>query len=230
MSTQISSSGGNSYSWTPSAGLPNANISNPIATTNSAAGYTITATLNGCVRTKTVNIGIKPNPVITAGPNKTIVDGDQVQMQGTANNAVSIAWTPSSSLTSANTFFPVARPSATTVCTLTVKDNNNCTSTATATITVIPYCIKVRDAFTPNGDGINDKWLVTNGSPCTSQIIAAVFNRYGQQVYKNENYQDNWDGTYSGKPVADGTYYYAVTFRLINGITFTVKGDLTILR
>jgi gliding motility-associated-like protein len=218
------------YSWTPSPGLSNANINNPIAITNNAVGYTITATLNGCVRSKTVNIGIKPNPVITAGPNKIIVDGDQVQLVGTASNAVTIAWTPSNTLTSPNTLFPVAKPSTTTMYTLTVKDINNCTSTATATITVIPYCIKVRDAFTPNGDGINDKWLVTNGAPCTSQIIAAVFNRYGQQVYKSENYQDNWDGTYNGKPVPDGTYYYAITFRLINGITITIKGDVTILR
>jgi gliding motility-associated-like protein len=218
------------YSWSPSAGLTNANIGNPLATTNTATVYTVSATLNGCSRVKTVNIGIKPNPVITAGPNKIIVDGDQVQLTGNASNASSIAWTPNNTLTGANTLFPIARPSATTVYTLTVKDNNNCTSTATATITVIPYCIKVRDAFTPNGDGMNDNWLVTNGAVCTSQIIAAVFNRYGQQVYKNENYQDNWDGSYKGKPVPDGTYYYAITFRLVNGISFTVKGDVTILR
>jgi gliding motility-associated-like protein len=226
----ITNSTTTTYSWSPAAGLTSAAISNPVATTNNAVGYTVTATLNGCVRTKTINIGIKPNPVITAAPNKTIVDGDQAQLTGTANNPVTIAWTPSNTLTGANTLFPVAKPSATTVYTLTVKDVNSCTSTATATITVIPYCIKVRNAFTPNGDGINDKWLVTNGAPCTSQITAAVFNRYGQQVYKNENYQDNWDGMYNGKPVADGTYYYAITFHLINGITFTVKGDLTILR
>src|SRR5439155_13074495 len=106
---------------------------------------------------------------------------------GTANNAASIAWTPNNTLTNVNTLFPVAKPQTTTTYTLTVKDINGCTSTATAVITVIPYCINVKDAFTPNGDGMNDKWLVTNGSACTSQVSVIVFNRYFQQVYKNDN-------------------------------------------
>jgi gliding motility-associated-like protein len=86
------------------------------------------------------------------------------------------------------------------------------------------------EAFTPNGDGINDKWLVTNGAPCTNQIIVKVFNRYGQEVYVNPAYQNNWDGTYKGKPIPDGTYYYVVTYKLINGRDYTLRGDVTILR
>jgi gliding motility-associated-like protein len=95
---------------------------------------------------------------------------------------------------------------------------------------VIPYCAKVMNAFTPNRDGSNDLWLVTNGAPCTNRIRAAVYNRYGQEVYKSENYQNNWDGTYNGKPVPDGTYYYAVTYYFIGGRQVILKGDVTILR
>ena len=86
------------------------------------------------------------------------------------------------------------------------------------------------DAFSPNGDGINDKWLVTNGASCATQIIAKVFNRYGSPVYQSDNYKNDWDGTYKGKPIPDATYYYVVTYRLINGQTVTAKGDVTILR
>jgi gliding motility-associated-like protein len=60
--------------------------------------------------------------------------------------------------------------------------------------------------------------------------MVKVFNRYGDVVYTNENYQNDWTGTYKGKPVADGTYYYAITFRLINGNAIALKGDITILR
>jgi gliding motility-associated-like protein len=49
-------------------------------------------------------------------------------------------------------------------------------------------------------------------------------------VYESKNYTNNWDGTYKGKPVPDGTYYYVVTFKLINGREYTAKGDVTILR
>jgi gliding motility-associated-like protein len=72
--------------------------------------------------------------------------------------------------------------------------------------------------------------MVTNGAGCTNQIIAAVYNRYGNLVYRSDNYQNNWDGTYKGKPVPDGTYYYTLTYQLINGATRIAKGDVTLLR
>jgi gliding motility-associated-like protein len=227
----IATSAATTYAWTPQAGLSNPAISNPVAIVQGNTAYTVTATLNGCVRTKTINITIKPNPIINAGADKTIVDGDAVMLDGSGNaNSISVAWTPAATLTGANTYTPVAKPNLTTIYTLTVRDANGCTSTDNATVTVIPYCIKIMDAFTPNGDGINDKWLVTNGAPCSNQIIATVFNRYGSPVFKSDNYQNAWDGTYKGKPVPDGTYYYAVTYRLINGRSLTLKGDVTILR
>jgi gliding motility-associated-like protein len=221
---------GASFTWTPTGSLNNPNISNPTATVFANTVYTVRATLNGCVKTKNINVGIKPNPVIDAGPNKTILEGDQVQLEGSASNAVSIAWTPAATLSHPATLNPYAKPNTTTVYTLTVRNSDGCTSTDNATVTVVPYCINVRNAFTPNRDGFNDLWLVTNGTACASKVKAIVFNRYGQEVYVSENYQNNWDGTYKGKPVPDGTYYYAVTFFLINGRQHTVKGDVTILR
>ncbi|MGC4104472.1 YCF48-related protein [Ferruginibacter sp.] len=223
---------GATYAWTPATGLSNAAISNPIATTASNTAYTVTASLNGCVKTKTIPVSVKASPAVNAGPDKTIVNGDVVQLQGTGStNTQSILWTPAASITSGgNTYSAVAKPTVTTTYTLTVKDNNNCVSTDDAVITVIPYCVKIMDAFTPNGDGINDKWIVTSGGACTNQVTVKVFNRYGDLVYTNENYQNDWNGTYKGKPVADGTYYYAIVFRLINGNVVTLKGDVTILR
>jgi gliding motility-associated-like protein len=220
------------YSWSPSAGLSATNISNPVAITNNAAAYTVTATLNGCVRTKTVNVGIKPNPFVSAGPDKTIMDGDYATLQGNGAQAPqSISWTPTATITNGgNTYQPVVKPSTTTTYTLTVRDQNNCTSTDNVVVNVIPYCLSVKNAFTPNGDGINDQWIVTNSTACYTQLGVVVFNRYGGVVYKNDNYQNNWNGMYNGKPVADGTYYYTITLKLINGRTATASGDVTILR
>nr|MBP8244789.1 gliding motility-associated C-terminal domain-containing protein [Chitinophagaceae bacterium] len=141
-----------------------------------------------------------------------------------------ILWTPNNNITGASTFTPVVKPAQTTPYLLTVTDANGCIGSDNALVTVIPYCIKVMNAFTPNNDGQNDRWLVTDGNPCTDKIFVAVYNRYGNEVYRNENYQNNWDGTYKGKPVADGTYYYNVSFKTITGKPISVKGDVTILR
>ena len=226
----IATSAATTYNWSPATGLSDATISNPVALVNNNTIYTVTATLGSCTKTTDVSFIIKASPAVSAGADKTIVEGESVQLNGSGTNTASILWTPSATLSAANTFTPLAKPLTTTTYTLTVKDNNNCTSTDDATVNVLPYCVKVMNAFTPNGDGINDKWLVTNGSACTTQVIAKVYNRYGSLVYNNENYQNNWDGTYKGKPVPDGTYYYVLNYKLINNKQVALKGDVTILR
>ncbi len=221
-----------SYAWTPASGLSSASTSNPVATVNANTAYTVTASLNGCVRSKVVTISTKANPFVSAGPDQLIINGDVVTLTGSGTaTPVSIAWTPVATLTSGGSaYVATAKPTATTTYTLTVKDNNGCTSTDDAVITVLPYCVKVMNAFTPNGDGVNDKWLVTSGGSCTSDIAVNVFNRYGGLVYSNEHYQNDWNGTYKGKPVADGTYYYVIKYKLVTGSGLQLKGDLTILR
>ncbi len=156
--------------------------------------------------------------------------GASTQLNGSASNVVSIAWTPAASLTGANTLTPVAQPATTTTYTMTVVNSDNCTSTDDAVVTVIPYCVKPANAFTPNGDGIHDRWVVTDGNACTNQIMVKVFNRYGHVVFEDNNYQNDWDGKYKGKPVPDGTYYYVIQYRLISGRIVPAKGDVTILR
>lgn len=182
--------------------------------------------------TKSVTIDTKPAPAVNAGPDKIIVDGDDVMLEGSgALSPAVVVWTPNSTLLNANTYTPIAKPNVTTNYTLTVTTANGCSASDNALVTVIPYCLKVMDAFTPNGDGMNDRWIVTNnGGNCTKQVYVTVFNRYGNVVYKNENYTNNWDGTYNGKPVPDATYYYVITYSLINGKTVVLKGDVTILR
>jgi gliding motility-associated-like protein len=183
--------------------------------------------------TKAITVGTRPVPLVNAGPDKTIVEGDQLWLEGgsLSTNPLSQLWSPAATLANPAAFLTTAKPTATTTYTLTVVDANGCTGTDNAVVTVLPYCMKVMDAFTPNGDGQNDRWIVTNnGGNCVEQVYANVYNRYGSLVYNNDNYQNNWDGTYSGKPVPDGTYYYVIKYRLVNGNLAILKGDVTILR
>jgi gliding motility-associated-like protein len=97
-------------------------------------------------------------------------------------------------------------------------------------IVVISNCTgKPMNAFSPNGDGINDRWIVTNG-PCFVKAKVQVFNRFGSKIFDNTDYKNNWEGTFNGKPLPDGTYYYTVTFLLINGSVETQSGNVTIVR
>lgn len=195
--------------------------------------YTLTITDAACgVITKQITVGTRPAPNVFAGPDKTILEGDAVTLDGQSSSVLTnIAWTPAASILSgANTLTPLVKPTSTTTYNLVVTDASGCTQTDNATITMVPYCIRIKNAFTPNGDAINDRWIVTGGSNCTTQVIVNIYNRYGGLVYNNQNYNNEWDGTYKGKPLPDGTYYYVVSAKFINGAVQLFKGDVTILR
>lgn len=200
----------------------------------SAGNHNITVKDAACGNiTKTIIVPVRPAPTVSAGADVTIVEGDDATLAGTSSGTpATITWTPTASILSgATTFSPTVKPGTSTTYLMTVIDANGCTSTDNATVTVLPWCLKVMDAFTPNGDGMNDKWIVTNnGGQCATNVYVKVFNRYGNEVYVNNNYQNNWDGTYNGKPIPDGTYYYAITYKLFNGKTVLLRGDVTILR
>jgi len=84
----------------------------------------------------------------------------------------------------------------------------------------------VPNAFSPNGDGINDTWVIRylNEYP---QADVQVFNRWGQPVYHITGYTTPWDGTYKGQPLPVGTYYWII--RPGNGRR-QISGSVTILR
>ncbi|MCJ8211980.1 gliding motility-associated C-terminal domain-containing protein [Mucilaginibacter sp. RS28] len=122
--------------------------------------------------------------------------------------------------------------------TLTIGDKVYCVATATencvvprsATSNVITILmhkpIIVPNAFTPNGDGINDTWdlLPLLAYP---DCNIRVFNRYGALVYQSIGYTQGWDGTLNGKPLPVGVYYYIIK---PGGQTPPFSGSVSIIR
>ena len=65
--------------------------------------------------------------------------------------------------------------------------------------------------MTPNGDGLNDRLVVNGGADCTKNI--KVYNRWGQEVWAQLNYQNDWTGqSFSGEQLPDGTYFLVLEF------------------
>jgi len=201
-------------------------ISNPAAVMNYYV-ESVNGICNSASRTK-VTASVLPKPTVNAGPDRTIVAGSSVQISGTAS-AGTYSWSPAAGLSSSTILNPVANPATSTTYILTVTHPLGCTASDTMELIVLPYCVKVMEAFTPNGDGMNDVWKVYDGS-CVTSAKVGVFNRYGQEVYQSNDYKNDWDGTYKGKPLPDGTYYFIVTYKLVNSQSVYLKGNVTILR
>ena len=219
-----------SFNWTPAASLNNPIIASPIASPSSTTSYVVTATLGQCTKTATVNISVNQAVQVNAGPDVTILSGDSKQLFASSTNATSYLWSPTLGLSNTTILSPIASPLVTTLYTLTVKNNIGCTASDDVLVTVIPYCVKVRNAFTPNGDGINDVWQIYDHFDCLKNVTVHIYNRYGSPVYESQNYHNDWDGRYKGKPLPDATYYAVIQFVLITGKIVTVNSDLTILR
>jgi gliding motility-associated-like protein len=221
-------SNGEFFQWTPATWVSDGSLKEPLLQPARTTLYEVQAKLGTCIAKDSLLVTVNPAPEVNAGADRTIIVGDVIQLNATAANG-SYLWTPATGLSSATILDPTASPAATTTYTLRVTDAKGCTATDQMTINVFPNCVKPKEAFTPNGDGINDVWTVTNGS-CTNSIALHVFNRYGSTVYSSTAYNNDWDGTFKGERLPDGTYYYIITIHLVNGKTTTIKGNVTLLR
>lgn len=101
-------------------------------------------------------------------------------------------------------------------------------------ITVAESKIDVPNAFSPNGDGINDYFNVYNVKSIVA-FNAAIYNRWGQQLYswgidQMDCEECGWDGTYKGKPVKDGVYFVVVTAQGADGVSYEIRRDVNLLR
>ena len=111
--------------------------------------------------------------------------------------------------------------------TVTVTDQHNCPMRETMYISVPDYaCIEIPNAFTPNGDNMNDAWEIKNYF-LYPELTVKVFNSSGAIIFESKGYDNPWDGKYNGNDMPSGTYYYIVNPR--NGDKpFT--GTVTIVR
>jgi len=85
---------------------------------------------------------------------------------------------------------------------------------------------KVVNLFTPNGDGINDTFFIKGLNNYDDNEVS-IYNIYGNQVFNQKAYKNDWKGTYNGSDLPDGTYYYVVKFSTSDKI---IKGSVDILR
>lgn len=134
---QLNASGGVTYSWSPTTGLSDPNIANPIACPLVTTTYTVTVTdANGCVALGMVEITVNPLPIADAGPDVGICIGDSVQLN--ASGGVSCTWTPTTDLSDPNICDPFASPTTSTTYTVTVTDGNGCMDSDDVNVFVFP--------------------------------------------------------------------------------------------
>jgi gliding motility-associated-like protein len=155
-------------------------------------------------------IEVYPTPQANAGPDKVVLEGGQVQLtpQLISNIPVTYTWSPATGLNDAGVASSYASPSQDMVYTLTVRSDRGCETSDQVAVKLLLKPV-IPNIFSPNGDGINDRWVIEHLESYPGCIIQ-LFNRYGQQVLKMVNYTTPWDGKINGKDAPVGTYYYII--------------------
>lgn len=215
------STAADAYQWTFGDGGISA-ATNPLYTYTAAGLYTVqlVASAQGLCydtlkRTNLINVQIPPVASFTSVPGintPTELHLANFAFTNTSQNAGSYLWQFGDGLTSSATSpnHQFALPGNYEV-TLIANNGIGCADTFSLKYyTVIPdKVLLIPNAFSPNGDGINDKWEI-EGLRAYPDCTVDIFNRWGQPVYSSKGYQNPWDGKYSGKPVPVATYYYVI--------------------
>ncbi|MET6998235.1 gliding motility-associated C-terminal domain-containing protein [Chitinophaga defluvii] len=167
-------------------------------------------------------------PVITSNKGVMVSKGDVVLL--TATGGTTYTWTadiPTSIISGENTPAVTVRPQQKVIYTVTAANLAGCTAQQSITIDVKDdYKVDATNIMTPNGDGINDRFVIKNIDSYPNNDLK-VFDRSGRLIYTKHGYLNEWNATLNGKPLEEGTYYYILDFG--PGLP-KVKGFITIIR
>lgn len=226
---QLQASGGSNYHWFPSTGLSNPEISNPTARPLQTTTYIVSSPdADVCSRNDTVLIVVNKLPAISVTPNEPFVcSGDRIQLFATG--AGDFVWTPASGLSNSTIAAPFANPLVTTTYQVTGTDLNGCRDSIHIKVVVGPAGkIFIPNAFTPNGDGLNDCYSIKNAIGAENFELA-IFNRWGERVYYSKNPDGCWDGSYKGVPQPAGNFVYYLRVKSACG-SIDEKGTIALIR
>lgn len=184
----------------------------------------------GCVATKTQRVTQLEAPeVIVTGTPERINEGETAQL--TASGLDTYQWTPFESLSDATVPNPVAQPVITTEYTVTGTGGNGCPGSGTFILQVVGEAIVTKlnphNFFSPNNDGPNEQWQVDeilNYAQCG----VVIYDDKGVKVFEAKPYHNDWNGTFNGKQLPDGVYFYIIR---CDGEESTPRaGSITLLR
>ncbi len=171
-------------------------------------------------------INVHRSPEVRAGANRIAFLGDTIQLAGSvAGEDPVYSWTPATELDDPGLLDAISKPTSTRTYILYAQSVYGCKSDAEMTIRVVTG-IYVPNAFTPNGDGKNDRWHIPYLDPALGAGVR-LFNRYGQEVYHVEGSSVDWDGTWNAIPQPSGTYAYLIHFKKQHP---DMKGTIQLIR
>jgi gliding motility-associated-like protein len=177
---------------------------------------------------RTFRLGIDPMPVAAASPN-LITLGATAQLSATGANAVNYTWVAvgGTGIVGSGATINV-RPAGTTTYAVVVTNSFGYQATVPVLLTVIvDYKLVPNNLVTPNGDGVNDRWVIPNIDMYPDNEVM-VYDKAGRAVFAKRGYNNEWDGTVNGKKLKEDAYFYVIKFNKDGALP--IRGYVSIVR
>jgi gliding motility-associated-like protein len=239
-SSNLLATGATTYVWSPAATLSSSTAANPVATPLITTGYRVVGYdgFNCFTDTAFVIVAVGNFPTINLGPDLTLSTGTQHPLNSSITNGPISRWLwqPSTDLSCNNCPLPIATIKKDITYTVMVTSPYGCS--ATDTISFKTFCesaqVFIPNAFTPDGDGINDV-LMVRGKGIASVKNFRIFNRWGELVFERSNFSPNivsfgWDGRVRGVVGPPDVFVYTAEVICENGTSYVYKGNTSIIK
>ncbi len=207
----------------------NANNSTITVMPNNTAYYVVEVGSVKCSRTDSVQVFTHPQPSISLGEDVQVYAGETVQLTA-EGNFTNFEWLTTQGLSDVNITNPIYALNQSTQLIIAVSNELNCINSDTLQIT-FEGCraIEVPSAFSPNGDGINDKLQAIQLDDYTIFKQLIIANRYGELVFETNNLTIFWDGTFRGKKQPIGVFSYWLSYTCEDKLE-QKSGTITLIR
>ncbi|UKJ08571.1 MBG domain-containing protein [Solitalea lacus] len=174
-----------------------------------------------------LTINASPQLSISSNKPREIVKGDFVELKA-EGLASTFEWQEAAGIQSVkNSAILTVQPMQTTTYVVRGYNASGCYTEQSYTIDVADKFKKdISNVLTPNGDGRNDKWVVRNIEFYPNNVVK-IFNKVGRLIYLKKGYLNEWDGTFNGTKLQEGTYYYVVD---LGDGSEPLKGFISIVR
>ncbi len=218
-----------SYFWYPAAWFDDPSSPSPLAFPNDSSWIYVRAKdAHACSSLDSLFIAVSPAPDAYAGKDTSIFKGMPVKLSG--SGGVTYLWRPSNQFADPNQREVVAfPPPGENIYILEVKNEIGCRGFDSIRVSVlIPEELRVPNAFSPNGDGVNDLFYLPN-LHYYQLLSMEVYNRWGHLVYSSKD-NSGWDGRYAGSRQSAGTYIYVIHLIEPGGREVIRKGNITLIR
>ena len=212
-SVQLFVQGGVSYSWSPVNSLSCSGCFNPYAFPSATTQYQVIVSNENICPNETLNTTVFVDQFSTNNydQNYTGSEGDELVLDVPAGFS-HYQWLPGEGLSCNDCPDPIFTAGQSTNYTLYIENENGCLNRVTIEVEIEEVCDKLYlpNAFSPNNDGVNDRFKVLNKNEI-QLIELKVFDRWGNKVFETTDPEQSWDGSYRGKSGGIAAYtYYAI--------------------